>query len=98
MLLIDTEQVKDKRDAVPDSSPQYATSSASALQHPPPTFEESAADHVLQFSQDDTFAPVGGEQPPAFTPYDANFFISNSGDIISHDLHLNDDGTLPCYP
>jgi hypothetical protein len=91
-MLLDTEQNKGKQYPVPDNT--HATSSASALQQPPPTFEESAGDHVLQFSQDETFTPVGGEEPPPFVPYDAHFFTSHSGDIISHDPHLNDDGML----
>jgi len=89
-MLIGTEELdtKNKQYPVPDNP--HATSSASA----PPTFEESARDHVLQFSQDDTFTPAGGEEPPPFVPYDAQFFTSHSGDIISHDSHLNDDGML----
>ncbi|KAF9237334.1 hypothetical protein BU15DRAFT_22813, partial [Melanogaster broomeanus] len=30
--------------------------------------------------------------PPAFTPYQASLFTSGTGNIISHDPHLNEDG------
>lgn len=95
-MLIDTEEIhKSKHLPLPDIP--HATSSTSAFDHSPPTFEESAADHVLQFSQDHSFTPLGGEageEPPPFLPYNAQFFSSHSGDIISHDPHLNLDGTL----
>lgn len=94
MLIIDADPVESKQDSVGDSSPSLASSSLQ--RQPPPTFEESIADHVLHFPQADSlnFAPEGGEEPPAFAPYDANFFTSRSGDTISHDSHLNDDGML----
>lgn len=56
----------------------------------PPTFQDSAADPLLS----ESFAPPGGEAPPTFTPYDASYFTSSDGSIISHDPHLNEDGTL----
>ena len=55
---------------------------------PPPPFEQSAADSVVH----ETFTPPGGEDPPEFIPYDASYFISGAGDVISHDPHLNEDG------
>lgn len=95
MLIIDADPVKSKQDSVGDSNPSLASSSLQ--RQPPPTFEESIADHVLHFPQDDSlnFAQESGEEPPAFAPYDAHFFTSRSGDTISHDSHLNDDGMLP---
>ncbi|EIW86750.1 hypothetical protein CONPUDRAFT_23890, partial [Coniophora puteana RWD-64-598 SS2] len=30
--------------------------------------------------------------PPAFAPYQASFFVSGSGSVVSHDPHLNEDG------
>ncbi|KAG1881628.1 hypothetical protein C8R48DRAFT_681714 [Suillus tomentosus] len=92
MLIIDAEDsVTFKQDSVGGSNPSVASSS---LQQPPPTFEESVADHVLHLPQNDdlNFEQEGGAEPPAFAPYDAQFFTSRSGDIISHDAHLNDDG------
>lgn len=47
-------------------------------------------------------APVPTEQadsiilpdipPPPFEPYNADFFETDDGDIVSHDPHLNTDG------
>lgn len=60
---------------------------------PPPPFDQSAGDPVVRhFSQHETYTAPGGEDPPAFAPYDASYFISGAGDIISHDPHLNEDG------
>lgn len=60
----------------------------------PPPFEQSAGDPVvLHFSQHETYTAPGGEDPPEFAPYDASYFISGTGDVISHDPHLNEDGT-----
>lgn len=59
---------------------------------PPPSFEESTGHAVISFdSVVDTF-PAGGEEPPEFTPYEAEHWVSRGGDIISHDPHLNEDG------
>lgn len=59
----------------------------------PPSFEESAGHVVVVFDDDaaDTF-PVGGEEPPEFTPYEAEHWVSKRGEIVSHDSHLNEDG------
>ncbi|CDO71608.1 hypothetical protein BN946_scf184911.g78 [Trametes cinnabarina] len=55
-----------------------------AQQPPPPKYTEHAMENL--------YIPMGGEEPPPnFTPYEAEFFISN-GEIISHDPHLNRDG------
>jgi hypothetical protein len=64
----------------------------SAAGVPPPSFEESSGHAVISFdSVFDTF-PAGGEEPPEFTPYEAEHWVSRGGDIISHDPHLNEDG------
>lgn len=56
-----------------------------------PTHGESTA---LIYSQDDAdFAQYGGEPPPEFTYYDAQHWVKSNGDIVSHDPHLNEDGT-----
>ena len=34
----------------------------------------------------------GGEDPPPFTPYEASYFTSGNGNVVSHDPHLNEDG------
>jgi hypothetical protein len=59
---------------------------------PPPYFHESGGDVVVELDQvPDTF-PEGGEEPPQFTPYEAEHWESRGGEIISHDPHLNEDG------
>ncbi|KDQ63576.1 hypothetical protein JAAARDRAFT_29597 [Jaapia argillacea MUCL 33604] len=41
----------------------------------------------------DTYVPQGGEeQPPEFTPYEAEYDVHSNGHIVSHDRHLNEDG------
>jgi hypothetical protein len=58
----------------------------------PPTFEQSK-DHILVNFSQSTFSYPGGEEPPPdFTPYQAEFSITDSGWIVSHDTHLNEDG------
>lgn len=48
---------------------------------------------TLNFREDSAFMPPGGEEPPPeFTPYEAEFFQGSYGEVISHDLHLNEDG------
>lgn len=57
----------------------------------PPTFEQSK-DHILvDFSHSFSY-PGGEEPPPDFTPYQAEFSVTDSGWIVSHDSHLNEDG------
>jgi hypothetical protein len=58
----------------------------------PPSFEESAGHLVVTFDDVVDNFPAGGEEPPDFTPYEAEHWVSRSGDIISHDSHLNEDG------
>jgi len=58
----------------------------------PPSFEESAGHLVVTFDDAVDNFPTGGEEPPDFTPYEAEHWVSRSGDIISHDSHLNEDG------
>jgi hypothetical protein len=47
---------------------------------------------VLIFDEVTDAFPEGGEEPPEFTPYQAEHWVSRSGEIISHDRHLNEDG------
>jgi len=58
----------------------------------PPSFEESAGHTIVTFDDAVDNFPAGGEEPPEFTPYEAEHSVSGSGDIISHDPHLNEDG------
>lgn len=50
-----------------------------------PTGQQKHTEHVV--------VDIPDETPPVFTPYEAEFFESDDGDIISHDHHLNEDGT-----
>lgn len=60
---------------------------------PPPSFAESGGDVIVVFDNvADTFSE-GGEEPPEFMPYEAEHWVSRKGEIISHDPHLNEDGT-----
>ncbi|KAH9919089.1 uncharacterized protein B0H18DRAFT_1029115 [Fomitopsis serialis] len=72
---------------------------------PPPSFQESIAagagpSSALQspysyfngnLADSEVYVPQGGEEPPPFTPYQAEFFVSGDS-IVSHDRHLNEDG------
>ena len=61
---------------------------------PPAFFKESAGVRPMGFDDaagSGSFS-AGGDEPPKFTPYDAEHWISSCGDIISHDSHLNEDG------
>jgi len=59
---------------------------------PPPVFEDSVHDPVLHVFDSEVVIPLGGEEPPTFTPYEASYFTSGNGSVISHDPHLNEDG------
>jgi hypothetical protein len=72
------------------SDSSEAGSSGSGVQ--PPSFEESAGHTVISFDDGADRFPAGGEEPPEFTPYEAEHWVSRSGEIISHDPHLNEDG------
>ncbi|KDQ63575.1 hypothetical protein JAAARDRAFT_169544 [Jaapia argillacea MUCL 33604] len=50
--------------------------------------------HVtIQLKRSESFFPQGCEAPrPAFTPYEAECWTNYSGNLISHDHHLNQDG------
>ena len=56
---------------------------------PPPSFEESVGHAVVDFAEP---FPEGGDDPPEFTPYNAEHWVSKDGAVISHDHHLNEDG------
>jgi len=64
---------------------------------PPAISERSSGGIALNAELDgnDIYVPSGGEAspPPEFTPYEAEFFVEDDGDIVSHDQHLNEDGT-----
>jgi hypothetical protein len=68
------------------------SSEAGPSELPPPSFHESGGDVVVVFDEAPDAFPEGGEEPPQFTPYEAEHWVSRSGEIISHDPHLNEDG------
>lgn len=67
-------------------------SEAGPSEVPPPTFEESVGHLVVDFDRFPEPFHDGGEEPPEFTPYEAENWVSKDGAIISHDHHLNEDG------
>jgi hypothetical protein len=72
------------------SAPNSSEAGPSEL--PPPTFRESRGDAVVVLDEVTEAFPEGGKEPPQFTPYEAEHWESRSGEIISHDQHLNEDG------
>ena len=68
---------------------------------PPPSFEETVGttSSVVDELNSNTYAPPGGEElPPAFVPYEAEYWENDDGTIISHDPHLNEDGMVTLCP
>jgi hypothetical protein len=66
---------------------------ADVLDEPPPAFEAGGDPIPLNFA-DDYSAPGGEPPPPEFSPYEAEYFRTSSGNIVSHDPHLNEDGKV----
>ena len=61
---------------------------------PDPGKVPGEAPKYTEHAFDNVYIPPGGEEPPPdFTPYKAEFFISGK-EIVSHDPHLNEDGTF----
>lgn len=57
------------------------------------------ADILFGPDRKDSLTPPGGEDPPPeFTPYEADYEMSDDGDVVSHDPHLNEDGTSHIAP
>lgn len=51
--------------------------------------------HVaIDVKEDEQAIPLSefSEPPPAFAPYQPEFYYNSHGDLISHDHHLNQDG------
>ena len=104
--LLDVEQPDNVGPSVPTvAGPSTVAPSATTFNSPPlPTFEEAneAASLIRHdFADSDVFVPPGGEEPPPdFTPYEAEFFETSDGNVISHDPHLNEDGApqFNCFP
>lgn len=39
-----------------------------------------------------SYEELAVDLPPNFSPYEAEYEVTSSGDLFSHDRHLNDDG------
>ncbi|KAI9507251.1 hypothetical protein F5148DRAFT_139897 [Russula earlei] len=86
---------KGKSEGSPPGQPLLGASDggeAGSSAPPPPSFEESAGHRVVSFDDGVDMFPAGGEEPPNFTPYEAEHWVSKNGEIVSHDHHLNEDG------
>ncbi|KAJ7125604.1 hypothetical protein C8R43DRAFT_1029504 [Mycena crocata] len=62
---------------------------------PPPFQDDPPSGLLIDFSDSDALDAISGhgeELPPEFTPYEAECFNTGSGNIVSHDPHLNCDG------
>lgn len=98
MIVDDTKKLHGVLDATesPAGSSTGPSSSALNIAQPPPSFEQSTSDAVIRggnFPDNDVFVPPGGElPPPAFTPYEATYYETSDGTVVSHDPHLNEDG------
>ena len=75
------------------SLPSNPPAQAAATQAPlPPPFQE--ADFSLTDGGEVVYPHYGEEHPPEFTPYEAESFTTGDGHVVSHDPHLNEDGTF----
>jgi hypothetical protein len=43
------------------------------------------------------YEELAADLPPDFAPYHASYEITSTGDIFSHDPHLNEDGKQPTF-
>ena len=69
-----------------------AIGEAGPSEAPPPSFEESAGHLIVDIDGFIEPFPEEGEEPPEFTPYNAEHSVARDGMVISHDHHLNEDG------
>jgi hypothetical protein len=72
-----------------------ASQGRGSLDNPPPfqSNGSTSSNNIIDFIQEDTWAQYGGEAPPEFTPYEAQHWVNADGNIVSHDPHLNEDGS-----
>jgi len=81
----DTKSLKDEGTSKSLQAEKHVSSSSSSHSH--------SSDNAPHLAIDIKDHEVPSEPPPPFTPYEAEFFESSDGDIISHDHHLNEDGS-----
>ena len=94
MIVDDSSSKKDVKLVDVDQDPFSAGPSTQIA--PPPSFAETVGTRatVVDALNSNVYAPPGGEEPPpAFVPYEAEYFETDTGTIVSHDPHLNEDGT-----
>ena len=60
-------------------------------QAPPPSFQEAGSSLT---GGEVIYPHYGEEQPPEFMPYEAESFTTGDGHVVSHDPHLNEDGSF----
>ena len=87
-MIVENLPNKKQNEAQLDSSELNNTA---ALEELPPSFEQATEDRLLP-------DPPQQDPPPAFSTYTASFFTAGNGAIISHDPHLNEDGTYLTTP
>ncbi|RDB28470.1 hypothetical protein Hypma_015550 [Hypsizygus marmoreus] len=80
----------------PDEHDPLLGSSSSNGVVPPPPFEDvehaSGSHQLVDFSQNNQLVVASAEAPPDFALYEADYFETGSGNLVSHDPHLNTDG------
>lgn len=63
----------------------------------PSTSKKSPKDEVdSKLGVEAEHVEIPFEDPPEFSQYEAEFTVSDSGNILSHDHHLNEDGMQIC--
>jgi hypothetical protein len=62
-----------------------------SVQAPPP-FHEAGLSSM--YGGEVVYPYYGEEQPPEFMPYEAESFTTGDGHVVSHDPHLNEDGSF----
>jgi hypothetical protein len=93
--------ITDKLLEAQEREPQVASTSNAGVFDPPPPFTHDSPGTLSQILIDDNLSPATGldrlpddlQPPPEFSPYRADYFEVGNGDIVSHDSHLNTDGT-----
>lgn len=78
----------------PYPGPSASTSSSPNQPHPYPQADDSNESQRLlgRTTTGNHPEPIFPGPPPAFTPYEAEWFEVGYGDVVSHDEHLNTDG------
>ncbi|QRV88302.1 hypothetical protein RhiJN_16320 [Ceratobasidium sp. AG-Ba] len=73
-----------------DDERHYSDAGPSTLDEHSPLLGEGPSTHDLEIVPG--YHDLPEDLPPVFAPYEAEYEITSSGDIFSHDRHLNEDG------